>query len=97
MAMTEASATAEVASATAVKLFTAEMIREHADRAVAQPWSRSNEALKHFRDLLEIGFVPQVFQQNLELEPLLPWIPLPQRRFHTNSMYNQLLRWQLKQ
>jgi hypothetical protein len=64
MAMSKASATAEVASATAVKLFTAEMIREHADRAVAQPWSRSNEALKHFRDRMETFLQPVAFESS---------------------------------
>ncbi len=50
MAMPKASATAEVASATAERSFTAEMILEHAERSPAQTWSRSNEALKHLRD-----------------------------------------------
>ncbi len=58
------------ASATAERLLTAEMIREHAARSQPpQPYERSNEALKHFRDLLELGFLPPVFQQNLDLEP----------------------------
>jgi hypothetical protein len=69
MAMSKASATAEVASATAVKLFTAEMIREHADRSDNQPHSRSNEALKHFRDLLELFLQPVAIESsNLDLE-----------------------------
>jgi hypothetical protein len=69
MAMTEASVTAEVASATAVKLFTAEIIWEHADRSVAQPWSRSNEALRHFRDLMETFLQPVALESsNLDLE-----------------------------
>ena len=69
MAMTEASATAEVASATAEKIFSAVMIREHAARSPPQPFERFNEALKHYRDLFEVGFIPQVFQHNLDLEP----------------------------
>ena len=70
IAMTEASATAEVASATAEKLFTAEMIREHAARSVAQTWSRPNEALKHYRDLMESFLQPLAFESsNLDLEP----------------------------
>ena len=60
----------KVASATAEKLFTAQMIREHAARfQPPQPFERSNEALKHFRDRYEIGFIPQVFQHILDLEP----------------------------
>ena len=63
-------AMAEVSSATAEKLFTAQMIREHAARLQPpQPFERSNEALKHFRDRYEIGFIPQVFQHILDLEP----------------------------
>ena len=69
MAMSKASATAEVASATAERRFTAEMIREHADSSLAQTWSRSNEALKHFRDGMEIFLQPRAFEQNLDLDP----------------------------
>ncbi len=57
------------ASATAERHFTAEMIREHAARSQLQPYERPNEALKHYRDNLEIGFLLQVFQLNLDLEP----------------------------
>ena len=69
MAMPKASATAEVASATAERRFTAEMILEHAERSPAQPWSRSNEALKHLRDGMEIFLQPRAFEQNLDLDP----------------------------
>ena len=69
MAMTEASANAEVASATAERRFTAEMIREHAARSLAQTWSRNTEALKHFRDLMETFLQPRAFEQNLDLDP----------------------------
>ena len=62
MAMSKASATAE-------RRFTAEMIRAHAAMSPAQPFERSNEALKHFRDCLEIGFAPTAHELNLELEP----------------------------
>ena len=63
-------AMAEVSSATAEKLFTAQMIREHAARLQPpQPFERPNEALKHYRDRFEIGFIPTVFQHILDLEP----------------------------
>ena len=45
------------------------MIREHADRSVAVPWSRHNEALKHFRDGLETFLQPVALESsNLDLE-----------------------------
>ena len=62
-------AMAEVSSAIAEKIFTGPMIREHAARLQpVQPFERSNEALKHFRDRFEICFMPQVFQHILDLE-----------------------------
>ena len=60
----------QVASATAEKVFTAQMIREHAAMLQPpQPCERPNEALKHYRDRFEIGFIPTVFQHILDLEP----------------------------
>ncbi len=69
MAMSTASASAEVASAIADKLFSAAMIQEHGARSQQQPDERSNEALKHYRDILEIGFQAIALEQNLDLEP----------------------------
>ena len=72
MAMSKASATAEVASvasATAERCFTAEMIRAHAGMSPEQPWHRSNEALKHFRDRMESCLQPRPFEMVLDLDP----------------------------
>jgi hypothetical protein len=62
--------TAEVASATAEKVFTAHIIREHAAMLQPpQPFERPNEALKHYRDRFEISFIPTESQYILDLEP----------------------------
>jgi hypothetical protein len=60
----------QVASATAEKVFTAQMIREHAAMLQPpQPFERPNEALKDYRDRFEIGFLPTQSQHILDLEP----------------------------
>ena len=69
MAVSQASATAEVASATAGMCFTAEMIRAHSASSQTQPYERSNEALKRFRDTMEIGFEPTALEKDFDLQP----------------------------
>jgi hypothetical protein len=69
MAVSKASATAEVASATAVVCFTAQMIQKHAASSQHQPKERSNEALKHLRDTMKVGFAPTTHEKDLRLSP----------------------------